>query len=131
MRGMTLDWERIRLEQSKRAAAIVAELAGLADPACARCRRSICSHELVISLALGLLKSPECASCLAAGLRQDRDAFLEQQLAFMKERECWSKGWRWASEREGEAEAIRPRCLFDYRAESSRPANILYGQGFS
>ena len=43
-------------------------VAALRDAHCVDCRRTLCGHESLFNVAMGLTTKPRCVSCLAAGL---------------------------------------------------------------
>ena len=107
---MTDAWERG--PQTERNRALLASVQELRGRACAGCGRSLCGHAAVLSIVLGYRNQARCGDCLAAELREQPPALAERCLQWVQRRECFLRGWLWASEEERQADAIRPACLF-------------------
>src|SRR5579871_3494196 len=98
-------------DEEQRAAELLALLERLAGASCRGCRRAICGHETVVSIALGFQDAPRCLGCLASGLARERESLRDQAMEHIFHRPCFLQGWRFASERE-RTSPERPHCIF-------------------
>jgi tRNA 2-thiouridine synthesizing protein A len=86
---------------------------------CARCRKSICGHEAVMSVLLGFKKEPRCVVCIAAELGRDADEIARQVGAQVRHRECFDAAWKHVGRLEGTDDPLSPACLAA-RADAAR-----------
>lgn len=96
-------------------------LHGLRGSACRQCAVSLCQHESLMSIVLGLKDAPRCWNCLAQGLSRDRTELRDQVWDYVQSRPCFRSGWLTASEEEGFGSSTRPRCLWP---DDDRPAVV-------
>ncbi|MGE3173611.1 MAG: sulfurtransferase TusA family protein [Planctomycetota bacterium] len=103
-------------------------LAGLravtGDP-CAGCGALLCGHGAVLSWVLGYRSQPRCGPCLAQALGEEHRALAERALQWILRRDCFLRGWLWASAVEGQPGAERPACQF---GDASTPAAPTAGR---
>ncbi|MCX7700209.1 MAG: sulfurtransferase TusA family protein [Gemmataceae bacterium] len=85
---------------------------------CFACRRPLCGHAVLCSVALGLKDTPRCPECLARGLRRPLGELLVQLLNYVQRRECYQAAWAAACDREGLPRSDRPSCMPPVVAES-------------
>jgi tRNA 2-thiouridine synthesizing protein A len=104
--------------QPERNRALLASVQQLHGRACAGCGRSLCGHDAVMSIVLGYRTSARCASCLGSELSEDATSLAERSLQWVQRRECFLRGWQWASAQEGHGDALRPPCLWPADARS-------------
>jgi len=67
---------------------------------CSGCEREVCGHDVVMSFVLGFKDAVRCLPCLARGLGRELAAVRATLLDHIAHRDCWSAGWRRASELE-------------------------------
>lgn len=79
---------------------------------CGSCSRRLCTHELLVQLALGTGQEPRCIDCTARLLGRERSELLESLRGFIVHRDCRREAWLWASAREGYPSSDRPPCLW-------------------
>src|SRR5436190_3727741 len=113
---MTAAWDRG--SQPERNRALLASVQELHGRSCAGCGRSLCGHDAVMSIVLGYRNAARCASCLGSELGEDAAVLAERCLQWVQRRECFLRGWQWASAQEGHDGALRPPCLWPVPAQS-------------
>lgn len=91
---------------------LMGELGRIAGARCARCEHTLCGHEALVAIMLGHAARPLCVSCSASGLGTDRSELAARVFAHVLRRECFSKGYAVASEREGFPASMAPVCIF-------------------
>ncbi len=91
---------------------LMGDLERISGAACARCARALCGHEALVAIVLGHAARPRCVSCVAAGLGTDTVDLTSRIFAHVRRRECYSKGFAAASEREGFGARVEPVCVF-------------------
>lgn len=91
---------------------LLAGLRAATGKPCVDCGRALCGHGAVMSWVLGYRGEPRCGGCLAAALHEDQATLAERSLQWVRRRECYLRGWLWASAIEGCAGAERPPCTF-------------------
>lgn len=99
-------------DNPERTRELLATLQQLTGVACAACGGRLCGHEAVLSVVLGYRNRPHCAGCLGAALAEPSPAMCERALQWVLRRECFLRGWLWASAVEGFPQETRPPCLF-------------------
>lgn len=87
-------------------------LAALRDSRCVECRRTLCGHESLFSVAMGLTTKPRCVSCLATGLGMSAQGLRDHLWAHFQRRSCYGEVWRRVNEREGFPRLGLPACLW-------------------
>lgn len=90
---------------------LLADLDSLAGRPCRGCRRDLCGHEVLFSVALGCKDAPRCLGCLATGLARAADDLRDQLTRHFSGRDCYRLAWQTACQREGFAVTDRPACL--------------------
>lgn len=90
---------------------ILATLDRLRGAACSSCRRGLCGHAVLMSMATGFKNEPQCMDCLAESLERERDTLRDEAYAFIRSKECFRVGWTVATRREGFEEPGIPPCL--------------------
>jgi tRNA 2-thiouridine synthesizing protein A len=99
-------------DQAGRDAALLASVQAIAGSACSGCGARLCGHEAVLSIVLGYRNRPRCANCLGRELGEARATLCERSLQWVLRRDCFLRGWLWASAREDLPGEPRPPCLF-------------------
>lgn len=79
---------------------------------CSVCAGSLCGHEILFSIAMGLAEKPQCANCLAHGLGTTMRQLRDHLRAHFRQRECYGEVWRRENEREGFPGDSLPQCLW-------------------
>lgn len=79
--------------------------------ACRVCGRTVCGHEVLFDVAMGL-SEPQCLACLARAMETTDLQLRDQLLAHFRRRACYGTVWRQESQREGFAADKLPRCLW-------------------
>jgi tRNA 2-thiouridine synthesizing protein A len=91
---------------------LLCNLKQLRERHCALCRAAICGHEALMSVTMGFKDAPQCWSCLAGSLSQEREALRDHLYAYIRHRSCHHAGWLWADREEGFEPGSLPRCLW-------------------
>lgn len=100
-------------ETPDRPEALLRDVAALEGAACLGCRRPLCGHEAIFSIAMGFKTAPRCAPCLAGALGRDTSEFKELLLEYVENRDCFRSAWKETSKKEGQAGSRRPTCLWE------------------
>ncbi len=87
-------------------------VAALLGAPCVACGQTLCGHEALFNVALGLATKPRCASCLADGLAMTVAGLRDHLWAHFQRRACYGEVWRRVSEREGFSRTGLPACLW-------------------
>ncbi len=91
---------------------LLQELARLAGAGCVGCRRELCSHQVLFSIALGFKDAPRCLVCLARGLDRPPLELRDDLYRYIQFRSCYQRAWREASRREAMDPNRLPTCLW-------------------
>lgn len=100
---------------------LLATVRSLTGTSCRGCGTILCGHAAVLSSMLGYKGAPRCVACLSTELREPRPDLCERALQWILRRECFLRGWLWASAVEGWPGDARPRCTFAAAASPSAP----------
>lgn len=102
--------------------ALQLKVAALREKSCGECGRSICGHEILFSIALGMSDSPLCVCCLAASVNRDPRDLSEHLREHFLHRECYGIAWRLENVRERFDADARPACLWP---DGTAPAETI------
>jgi len=89
-----------------------------------RCDKVLCSHEVLISYALGYGDAPFCLPCLSMELRKPAGILRDEVAAYIASKPCLTTGWRWAQLQEGLAPSVRPPCLWEAAVPPAESSSI-------
>jgi tRNA 2-thiouridine synthesizing protein A len=103
---------------------LLARVQSLAATLCRACGAPLCGHAAVLSIVLGYQSEPRCAACLAAALGEPATQLCERSLQWVLRRECFLRGWLWASAVEGAPGETRPRCTFGAATRTEIPDGV-------
>jgi tRNA 2-thiouridine synthesizing protein A len=107
------------------AASLIRDLESLRGRRCFDCAAPVCSHETLMSIAMGFKDAPRCLKCLAAQLQRDATELRDYLFAYIQGRDCYREAWIWASRAENFSPSAMPNCLWR-KTESARPAVAPY-----
>ena len=79
---------------------------------CSSCGARLCSHQVLVSIALGSGNKPRCLHCTARQLGQSPQELAESMCGYFERRACYAAAWKWASEQEGVDSGSIPSCVF-------------------
>jgi tRNA 2-thiouridine synthesizing protein A len=99
-------------ERSITAASLIRDLESLRGRRCFGCAAPVCSHESLMSIAMGFKDAPRCLNCLAAQLQRGGAELRDYLFAYFQKRDCYREAWRWANAAEQFAPETMPRCLW-------------------
>ncbi len=104
---------------------LLTRIRGMRGSPCRACATTLCGHAAVMSVVLGYQHQPRCARCLAGELREPLAELCERTLQWVQRRDCFLRGWLWASAVEGFPEEPRPACLsFPPQAPGAAPISL-------
>jgi hypothetical protein len=92
-------------------AELIARLQAIVGVCCASCRRPMCLHQVLASIALGLGAGPRCLECMATRLEQTPGALAESLFGYFQGRACYWAAWKWASQQEQVGSSAIPACF--------------------
>src|SRR5262245_15115200 len=78
---------------------------------CADCAKPLCSHELLVAIALGYKDAPRCVPCLSEALLCDPVNIRDSVIAYIRKRQCYADAWNWANREAGLPEDVMPPAL--------------------
>ena len=111
--GTTLQsWTPITPAEQAELDALFAEVDRLEGTSCCGCGRELCGHASVIAIQMGAKDAPRCVVCLAQALELPTEDFLGRAVDFLARRDCYRTAWLRAGVREGQADPMRPACLW-------------------
>jgi tRNA 2-thiouridine synthesizing protein A len=103
---------------------LLRDLERLRERLCAACRRGMCGHEILFSIAMGFKDVPRCLGCLSRALDQPRAELRDRLYHLLRRRDCYQQAWRVAGEREGSDPAGLPTCLWPAGSAPTAPAEL-------
>jgi len=89
----------------------------LGRPCAGECGHALCGHDALLSITLGYRPAPRCCGCLAAELQETRAELVRRSVAWISRRDCFYRGWLWASAHEGWPGVDLPPCQMGGDAE--------------
>jgi len=99
------------INEIRTAEALIQEMKRLQGGSCTDCPGVLCSHEVLMNLALGFKDSMHCLSCLAAALEHEMEPFRDYLINYLQQRECYKTAWAWANRHEEVDPTSTPACL--------------------
>jgi tRNA 2-thiouridine synthesizing protein A len=99
------------INESRTAETLIQDMARLEGGRCSDCLAALCSHQVLMNLALGFKDAMLCLSCLAAELEHGIELFRDSLINYLQQRECYKTAWAWANRHEGVDPASTPACL--------------------
>jgi len=95
-------------DTSIRAETVIAEVDAQWGVTCGGCANALLGHDVVLSMLMGLRARPRCADCLAKGVGDSREAFLQRAHASIQRLACYRAGWTHSDRRLADAGAPWP-----------------------
>lgn len=93
-------------------ARLESHVVALQDAHCVKCGRTLCGHESLFNVAMGLTAQPRCVACLAQGLAMSSEGLRDHLWAHFRRRDCYGEVWQRVNEREGFSRRGLPACLW-------------------
>jgi hypothetical protein len=78
---------------------------------CPSCGRQLCSHQILMSMALGLGNAPRCLACTANAMEESPAELARSLLGYIQSRACFQAAWEWANREEKVAGEGMPSCM--------------------
>jgi tRNA 2-thiouridine synthesizing protein A len=110
-----------KMTDSRTAEALIREMERKQRRGCAACRAGLCSHQVLMNIAMGFGDNPRCLHCLAAALERGVIELRESLIAYLQQKECHQTAWAWADRNEGVPGNGRRPCLDFDEDESTFP----------
>jgi tRNA 2-thiouridine synthesizing protein A len=121
-----------KMTDSRTAEALILEMKRKQRRGCAGCRAGLCSHQVLMNIAMGFGDNPRCLHCLAVALERHVDELRESLIAYLQQKECHQTAWAWADRHEGVPASGWRACLnFEEGAPNSalKPAHHVRKSG--
>ncbi len=99
-------------KQTMTADSLIRDLEKLRARRCYECAAPICSHESLMSIAMGFKDTPRCLKCLSAALHRDATELRDYLFAYFHGRDCYREAWIWSNRAENVVAGSMPHCLW-------------------
>src|ERR1041385_9235579 len=90
---------------------LIQQLEEKAGVHCKSCGAALCSHQVLVSIALGFGNAPRCLKCPATAMNQSPEQLVRSMVAYFQRRACIWTAWKWASQKEGSEASTIPSCM--------------------
>jgi tRNA 2-thiouridine synthesizing protein A len=112
-----------KMTDLRSAEALIGEMQTKQGLGCAACRAELCSHQVLMNMAMGFRDKPRCLPCLAAALGRSVGEFRDSLIAYLQHRECYQSALAWADRNEG-ARTDGPRACLELADKEHTPARF-------
>lgn len=86
------------MEETQETTRLQKTLETLQGRRCPGCDQTLCDHQILCAVALGLKDAPRCPSCAAKGLHRDLETVRADLSRWLRAKECFSRVWAKANQ---------------------------------
>lgn len=116
--------------KSPTAEALIEEMQRRDGCDCEACGARLCSHQILMNIAMGFRECPHCIPCLAVALNHSVEELRDLLVNYLQQKECHQTAWQWADRNEGLLPGEPRLCLeFAERPKSAAASNAPQAAG--